>query len=690
MREPRPRRLPCATRLAAGASLATCVLSTAGEARAWYFPEHVVIAHDGVMQLPPDIREVLQGAVSRARGEGLRLCPRMDLPIEDFAQSRPLETRMIHSEVGVDCVPYGALPALAGDHASSAAELRAVVTSDKGIEITSAAAYEWGRFREALARLPNSPLERMSFVHALDVAFYFIDPGYELRAQATQAHFIDGGRSIEETVRGMATNGELGNALAQFLAHHLRSLELGARGSVAEAILEHGFAMHFLQDAFAAGHLVMTEATWRSGNAHARRRHDFFNAKGLGVGRAMSVEPCPALGAGSLELSGLTPCWVTTGDGHLGTSSDASDRLHAARASTKAELQFALAIDPGRVVEAVEALGEREKLALGQIVEPVPWWTVSASDRRRLRASASRTTRLVRAAAAAIDRLRAAASMPAVEVSAEPTPGLFDPFFLADAFAPCKPAGEVDPALADETDAAPCGAGRTLALGTVGVSLVRPMLVEWPASQAPASSLQGEAKQDFGWAAELLAAASAGVLFPPRGPVDFFAPAIGVSAGLSYRWGTYLPGRLNRSVAELNVGISEALQYDSRGASGGNTHVTLLDQELRWPIAWELLTSYLLPLDIAKGHEAGGVLFLDGVRVHELVTNPTPVFWGMDLEVAAIALSRGHGAYPLYTASPELRLYVGVANPRAAQPSFPATWGPTLGIELTGGYATLF
>jgi hypothetical protein len=76
--------------------------------------------------------------------------------------------------------------------------------------------------------------------------------------------------------------------------------------------------------------------------------------------------------------------------------------------------------------------------------------------------------------------------------------------------------------------------------------------------------------------------------------------------------------------------------------------------------------------------------------VHELVTDPAPVFWGLEVEAVALALSRGSGSYPLYTASPELRLYVGAANPSAAQPSFPATWGPTVGIELTGGYATFF
>jgi hypothetical protein len=202
--------------------------------------------------------------------------------------------------------------------------------------------------------------------------------------------------------------------------------------------------------------------------------------------------------------------------------------------------------------------------------------------------------------------------------------------------------------------------------------------------------LQGKSKEDLGWAAQLLAAAGATALAAPHAPVTFFAPAVGVSAGLSYRWGTYLPGRLDRSLVEANAGISVALQYDSHGSPGASSPVTFLDQELRWPVLWELLTSYRLPLDLSRGHDAGRVVLLGGARAHEIVTNSTPDFWGVELEAAAIALSRGHGAYPLYTSSPEVRLYVGAANPQATQPSLPPAWGLTLGLELTGGYATLF
>jgi hypothetical protein len=478
------------------------------------------------------------------------------------------------------------------------------------------------------------------------------------------------------------------NALAQFLAHHMRSLELAVHGSVADAILEHAFAMHFLEDSFAAGHLVMSDETWKDGNPHARRRHDFYDAKGLAVGRAMGAEPCGMLGAGSLELSGLTPCWVTTGDGYLGTSPDASDRAHVARAVTQAELMFAIALDAPRAVAAVEGLGEREQLALGQLIEPVPWWTVSGPDRRALRSSAARTRRLVRAAVHALESLRAHDPMPALDVGTALRPGLFETQWLEEAFSPCRPREAVDPAFVDDADVVPCGSTRAPAFGTVGVSLLRPILVEWAASSVAPSELHGESKEDLGWAIQLFAAANATAVFPPRSPVDFLAPAIGVSAGLSYRWGTYLPGRLNRALAELNVGISEAIQYDGRGQTGGRLNLTFLDQELRWPIAWELLTSYMLPLDLEKGHEAGQFLFFNGIRAHEVVANPTPAFWGLELETLAIALSKGRGAYPIYGASPELRLYLGVANPSAVRPSFPDVWGPTVGVEFTAGYAT--
>jgi hypothetical protein len=657
---------------------------TTGNARAWYFPEHTVISQDGIAQLPLEARDVIRAAVIEANREGLKLCDTVDLTLERAVQNRPLKTKMIQLEKSVDCVPYAALSALAGDHSDSAVELRRVLLSDKGIEIVSAAAFEWRRFLHALEQLPNTPVDRMPFVHALDVAFYFIDPGYELRAQATRAHFADAGRPLRDLVRESEA-GKIDNALGQFLAHHVRSLSLAARGSTSEAILEHGFALHFLQDSFAAGHLI--QAGWAIENDRQRQRHDFYNAKGLAVGRATAVESCNTLGVGSLEFAELPPCWVTTGDGFLGTSSDASDRLHVARATAKVELQFALALDPKRMSDMIEAFGEREQIAFGQLLEPTPWWTISVRERHDLNASGMRTRRLVRGAVAALDRLRTGPPTPLVEVGKPTRSPLFAPDVLSHAFEPCAAERDVDPALASMEDSASCGPSGVLALGSVGASLLRPVLVDWPTPQAPVDSLTGEAKRDLGWAVQLLAAVNTRVLVPSGANVDFFAPSVGVSGGLSYRWGTYLPGRLNRSVIELNAGISDALHFDSGGHAGGFPHVTLLHQELRWPILYEILTSYALPLDVAKGHAAGHVLLLSGVRVHELL-RPEPVFWGFEVEALSIALTSGRGAHPLYAASPEIRFYVGLADPNVAQPSLPSGLSPTVGLALTGGYAT--
>jgi hypothetical protein len=353
-----------------------------------------------------------------------------------------------------------------------------------------------------------------------------------------------------------------------------------------------------------------------------------------------------------------------------------------------AELELCLALDPDGALASLQALGEREKVALGKLVEPDPWWTVSTPERRTLPESAQRTMVLVRAMGRAIAGLRGRAPVVAIEVDTPSRPDVFDAGVMDEALAPCRPREALEPGPPGEDEVGPCPPPRVLALGTVGVSLLRPLLAEWPASQVDPDALRGESKEDLGWALQLIAAANATAVIPPRGAIELFAPAAGVAAGLSYRWGTYLPGRVNRPLFELNAGISEALQYDSHGHSGGNLHVTFLDQELRWPVAWELLTSYPLPLDLAKGHEAGWLLFFSGARVHEVIANPTPAFWGVELEVASIALSAGRGAYPLYASSPELRLYLGAADPHATQPSLPAAWGATVGIEFVGGYAT--
>lgn len=646
-------------------------------AGAWYFPEHVLLTGDGHATLPPELRAIIAVAVADARKEGLTLCERTELTLEDVLLDVPLSTKMIKTPASVACVPYAALPGLAGDHASDVAELRSVLTTTKGVELVSTVAYEWRRFREDVQRGPST-LDRMSFVHDLDVALYFLDSEYADRARATRVHFRDLDRSFEVVLRDLAREGRIDDVLARFVFHHMRSLVLAATSKRVEALLEHAFAVHFLEDAFASGHLVMSSASWAAGRDAVRLRHDAFNADGLPVTRAMSREPCSSLATGTLELAGLPPCWTTTGDGHLGLTSDSSDRLHAAEALSRAELAFAVALDPDRVLAYANTLGELQLLALGTKLDPMPWWTVDAAARRSFPTGAKHAMRLVESAVSAVAKLRKLTVPNAAGVAVLRLAGAIDPAIIE---------GVLDPRFAtggDQSEDPTPDEGAD----TGGEYLLRPILAQLPTSQRDTGPIHLDGRLDHGWAVQLFAAAGGMVIIPQGAAVDFLAPAVSASAGFSYRFGTLLPGRRARAIAELNVGISTALHVNSRGDAGGNTFVTLLDQELRWPILWEALTTYKLPLDLEAIHRAGRVLVFNGIRAHEVVRGSSVAFLGAEIEALAIALGDGRGTHPLYAVSPDLRFYLGLANPSAVQPSYQKTIGFTFGITLTGGYAT--
>jgi hypothetical protein len=673
-------RLPLKNALLA-VSLGLCVASFSRTSAAWYFPEHVVIAKDGIDQLAPEIREVLGAGVTRARANGLPICTTVAIGLDDLSPQTPIRTRAVRAPLGIDCVPFVALPAIAGDHADRVDELRGVVVGTRGRELTTAAAYEWKRFHDEMTRSPKGAVERMAFVHELDVDFYFIDPGYHLRAGRTRAHFVDAGRPLADVVRSAGIAGAVDNAVGQFAAHHLRSLQLAARGRPGDALLEHAFAMHFLQDAFSSGHLVMTDRTWQRGNDPTRRRHDFFDARGVRVTRATSAEPCEAL-AESLE-NGLAPCWTTFGDGHLGATSDASDRSHVIRAAKKAQIELAIAFDSARVERFFASLGDREKIAFAEYLEPAPWWTLRRAARRARVSTTAHAERVVQGSFAAIAKLRDGSDIPEVVIGERPASPIFGEDIVGPAISPCI-------ASEGSEDDDGCYPGQALALGTVGASLLRPLLVELPTAQDDPNALEGEASTDHGVAFHLLASAGTGALFPRSAPIDFYAPALGVSMGIAYRFGSYLPGRRDRSAVELNAGVATSLHYDSRGDAGGHPQVTMLYQEVRWPILWELVASYMPPIDLRKVHDSGSLIALGGVRLHEVVTDPAPRVWGADLEIVSYAISSGRGAYPLYSVSPEVRLHMGFADPSVTQPSLPSTLAPTVSLTFIGGYATFF
>ena len=94
---------------------------------------------------------------------------------------------------------------------------------------------------------------------------------------------------------------------------------------------------------------------------------------------------------------------------------------------------------------------------------------------------------------------------------------------------------------------------------------------------------------------------------------------------------------------------------------------------------WEALTQYNLPLDLARFHQRRTHAVFNGARSARGHPDGALGFLGVEIEAMAIALSNGHGSHPLYALSPELRFYVGLANPSADAAVLPAAIGPRSG-----------
>lgn len=641
-------------------------------ALAWYFPEHATVTTEALREIAPLVLKPLEKVIEEAREARLLICARGDIALDQIGFARSVVTKRLKSDLQVNCVPFSALPALAADHADNRDELRSILTAPSsgvldpskmplGIEIVTAAALEWKRFQEELVRDPLH-VDRAGFVHALDVFLYFLDDDYVRRARSSHSHFHDAGRPLDELAIAVADGKSKDNVLARFLEHHLRALKLarGDRKSRIDALLEHAFALHFLEDAFVSGHLVMREDEWKLGQDTVRMRHDFFGPKGVRVRRALGTYSCDRA-----EIPvGLAPCWLTYGDGYLGLTADSSDRTHVREAVWLATLEFAMALDPDYVLAQAEKMPEGPFVALGTRLDPAPWWTRSTSQPHAPAIDVGRARSLFRGAALAASRvggLREAAFSRALVTSA------LHPLSVPDA--------EVDPEK---------GKGPVEVL--VGRDLLAPLLALWPEAADNVAELHGSLGQENGFALQLFGQVSSRAYGSAFAPFDVIAPEVGASMGLAYRLGNYVPGRASRPAFEVNAGILIGMHVDT----GGDPvrMLPLFQQELRWPVFWELATTYRQPISARSVQNAGYLIFLSGIRMHELVAQPRFVILGFDLEVCAWALSRGNGTYPTYASSPELRFHLGLADPSPLAPAQHRAWGPYLSVTLTGGFSS--
>lgn len=240
---------------------------------AWIYPEHRDIAGEAVRGLDPGSRQVLDRLWQEARaGHEDRLCA------EPFAGDQGAKPA---------CIDWAAWSAIAGDHSCSPADMLAAVFESPWILDVAAVA---GKTKALLASSDRED-RRQNRLTRSDLDLERADPKYSSRAGANNAHFLLPGFGSDPVAYGrtcIAEGSDL-NGVGIALWYHLEALRSAAalngpdlsradRSALAlRALADEAYALHFLEDAFAAGHVA---GTWGD-VAQRKGTHDYYNVQGL-------------------------------------------------------------------------------------------------------------------------------------------------------------------------------------------------------------------------------------------------------------------------------------------------------------------------------------------------------------------------------------------------------------------------
>jgi len=285
------------------ALLALAIGSTFNSAFGWIYPEHREIAIIAVQGLDAERKAEFDRLWQDARlGNEQRFCAQG----ADAGQG-----------LSPKCIDWAALSGIAGDHSCSSRQmLETVRTSDWILEVAGIAA----RLKADLAKIPvtgppekikvgsdfltdfqrrlaseKSRADRLNALRTADSQLQRADPQYAIRADANYAHFLlarpDTSLDTAAYARLTLKPGSELNAIGVWATFHLdallkarriaeENLAPGERRALAQAALfDEAFALHFLEDAYASGHVA---GTW--GDVSLRKgTHDYYNQNGLEV-----------------------------------------------------------------------------------------------------------------------------------------------------------------------------------------------------------------------------------------------------------------------------------------------------------------------------------------------------------------------------------------------------------------------
>ena len=275
----------------------------ASAAFGWIYPEHRDIAVLSVQGLDAERRAVFDRLWQDARtGDEARLCA----PGADVEQG-----------LAPSCIDWAALSGISGDHSCSSADMLDTVRKADWILVVADVA---AQLKDDLARIPvtaspdqseaaatalgdaqrrladeTSRAKRLNALRTADTRLQRADPKYATRADSNLAHFLLArpDTKLDPFEYGVLAlrSGSVLNALGVYGWYHLSALQKasrlaneqlsdGARRALARAALfDEAFALHFLEDMYASGHVA---GSW--GDVSQRKgTHDYYNQNGLEV-----------------------------------------------------------------------------------------------------------------------------------------------------------------------------------------------------------------------------------------------------------------------------------------------------------------------------------------------------------------------------------------------------------------------
>jgi hypothetical protein len=244
---------------------------------AWVYPEHRDIMIVAIHRLDSAHRAELTRLWNLAR---VGFESRLDTMLSDSLQG-----------IKPQYLDYAAWPAIAGDHSTSADNMLSnILYTDWILNVADVAA----QLKMGLATARNRS-ERVNRLRDSDLRLLRVDPEYVSRAGSNNVHFMlarpDVSTSPSDYFKHCFEEGSEVNLISAYTWYHtsamLKAQELASetltreeRSAIALAVLaDEAFALHFLEDAFSAGHVA---GIW--GNAALRKgTHDYYDEHGLEV-----------------------------------------------------------------------------------------------------------------------------------------------------------------------------------------------------------------------------------------------------------------------------------------------------------------------------------------------------------------------------------------------------------------------